>query len=277
MTAMNKIALAPTTLPDTKPLDYIDAAIAGGYDAVGLRLVKSPGLPYHPVLGDAPLIAEMKRRLAGSGLQVIDMLSCYLQPDTKVADFEPYLALGAELGASHVLTMGTDADWSRLVDNFAKFCDLAARYRLVATLEPAVHRPLASIKQSVQLARQSGRDNVAVCVDPLNFIRAGEKPDDLRAIDPKLLPYAQVSDGLLGPGEPDPALLGRMGPNQRRLIGEGVIPMTEILDALPAGIPLSIELPNQTDRVYAAGDWARVTVANVRGFLSGYYAAKARK
>ena len=38
----NSLALSPTTLPDTPPLEYVEAASAAGYDAVGLRLNRSP-------------------------------------------------------------------------------------------------------------------------------------------------------------------------------------------------------------------------------------------
>ena len=95
---MNKLALAPTTLPDTPPRDYVDAAIAGGYDLIGLRLIRSPGLPFHPVLGDAALIRDIKQRLADSGVGVLDIFSCYLKPDTRLEEFWSALELGAERG-----------------------------------------------------------------------------------------------------------------------------------------------------------------------------------
>src|SRR5262249_20765791 len=101
--AMNKLALAPTTLPDTPPRDYVHPPTAGGYVLVGLRLIRSPGLPFHPVLGDAPLIRDLKRRLADSGRGVLDIFSCYLKPDTKLDDFWPALELGAELGGTYVM------------------------------------------------------------------------------------------------------------------------------------------------------------------------------
>src|ERR1044072_2524037 len=49
-------------LRDQAPLDYIDATIAAGYDGIGLRVHRPPGLPFHPVVGDAALIRELKAR-----------------------------------------------------------------------------------------------------------------------------------------------------------------------------------------------------------------------
>ena len=47
---------------DAPPLDLIEAARDAGYDGLGLRLYPSPALPYHPVVGDAPLIRQMQRQ-----------------------------------------------------------------------------------------------------------------------------------------------------------------------------------------------------------------------
>ena len=267
---MNPLFLAPTSLADSPPLELIGAAAAAGYDGIGLRLNASPGLPFHPVVGDAPLVRDVRRALGDSGLQVLDVYSFYLQPATDVRGFAPALELGALLGAKYALTMGDDPEWARLAENFARFCDAAAGFGLVCAVEFAVMRPLASLAQSVRLIGESGRANAVICLDPLNFVRGGGVPAEVAALDPRLFPYAQLSDGVLGPGEPDRAALGRMGPNQRRLLGEGVVPVAAILDALPRGLPLSVELPPAKGTRPAATEWSKVTADNVRRFLERY-------
>jgi sugar phosphate isomerase/epimerase len=275
-TELNALYLAPTSLVDAAPLELIAAAAAAGYDGVGLRFNASPGLPFHPVLGNAPLVRDIRRALDDAGLEVLDVYSFYLQPATEVRDFTPALELGAALGAKYVLTMGDDPEWPRLADNFGRFCDAAARFGLACAVEFAVMRPLASLAQSARLIAESGRSNAVICLDPLNFVRGGGVPADVKALDARLFPYAQISDGVLGPGEPDPAALGRMGPNQRRLLGEGVVPVAAILDALPEGVPLSVELPPAKGARPPAAEWARVTAENVRRFLAGYERTGAR-
>lgn len=274
--AGNALFLAPTSLVDATPLELVAAAAAAGYDGIGLRLNASPGLPFHPVAGNAPLVRDIRRALDDSGLEVLDVYSFYLQPATDVRAFAPALELGAALGAKYVLTMGDDPEWPRLADNFGRFCDAAAAFGLACAVEFAVMRPLASLAQSVRLIAESARANAVICLDPLNFVRGGGVPADVKALDPGLFPYAQVSDGVLGPGEPDPAMLGRMGPNQRRLLGEGVVPVAAILDALPAGLPLSVELPPAKGARPSAAEWAKATAENVRRFLAGYERAGVR-
>lgn len=264
---MNELVLAPTSIPDAAPLEYVEAAAAAGYSTLGMRLNRSPGLPFQPVLGDRALIATIKSALKDSGLSVLDIYSFYLEPATDVATFKPALELGAEFGARFAVVMGADPEWSRLRDNFASACRLAGGFGLTCTVEAAVIRPLANLAQTRQLLAESGCDNVAICIDPLNFARAGDTVAALRAVDPKLLPYAQVTDGIVGPDEPNSALLGRMSPNQRRLCGQGNAPLGDILDALPAGIPLSIEQPPPKGSPYAAAQWAKLVREDAQNYL----------
>jgi sugar phosphate isomerase/epimerase len=270
----NLVAISPPTLPDTPPIEYVEAAAAAGYDAVGLRLVRSPLFSFYPVVGNAPLIRELKLILASSGLSVLDILTFYLQPATDFDTFEPALALGAELGARYALVAGDDAEWARLRDSMGRFCDMAAPFGISAALEFAVIRPLATLSQALRLLSELGRKNGVICLDPLNFVRGGGSAAFLRGLEPRLFPYAQLSDGVLAPGEPDLSKLGRMSPNERRMPGDGTVPLRQILDALPAGLPLSVEIPMPKSVKLPAREWARATGESTRRFLDEYYRGK---
>jgi len=264
---MNRIVIAPTTLQDTPPLEYIEAAALAGYDGIGLRVHRSPGLPFHPVVGNAALIRDMKRAIAENDLEVFDLYSFYLQPDTDVTSFAPALELGAEFGAKYATVMGADTDWSRQRDNFAHVCDLAKHFGLICSLEFAVIRPLATLPQTVQLISESKREAV-ICVDPLHLARSGGSPADVKALDARLFPYAQMSDGVLAPDEPNPAMFGKLDMGTRAMPGEGTLPLYELLAALPKGIPLSVELPHAlAPKGMSARDWAKITLDRTHKFL----------
>jgi sugar phosphate isomerase/epimerase len=262
---LHKLLIAPTSLQDTAPLDYIDATIAAGYDGIGLRVHRSPGLPFHPVVGDAALIREMRSRLAD--LPVFDLYGFYLEPVTDVSTFAPAMELGASFGAKYATVMGADTDWSRQGDNFIKTCDLAKQYGLTCSLEFAVIRPLATLPQTVQLITEAKRDAV-ICIDPLHLARSGGSPADVKALPAKYFPYAQISDGVLEPGEPNPALFGKLGLGQRKMPGEGTLPLRELLAALPEDVPLSVELPHALAPAgTSARDWAKMTLESTRRYL----------
>ena len=111
--------------------------------------------------------------------------------------------------------------------------------------------------------------NAVICLDPLNLLRGGGDATSLRGLDARLFPYAQITDGVLGPGEPDPARLGQLGPAERRMLGDGVVPLGAILAALPPGLPLSVELPAPPGVTVSARDWAAHALAETRRYLAG--------
>jgi sugar phosphate isomerase/epimerase len=271
---MNIIALAPTTLPNTPPMAYLAAASAAGYDAVGIRLNRSPGLPYHPIIGDTGLMRDIRQWVGSTNMPVLDIYSFYLQADTQVEPFKAALEFGAELGAKYAMVMGDDPDWTRMRDNLARFCEMASPFKITGVLEFAITRPLATLQQTVQLIAESGCANAAVCLDPLNMLRGTGGAEQLKGLDPRLFPYAQITDGLLGPGEPDLARARQNGPNVRRMPGEGVVPLGEFLDALPAGIPLSLEAPGPDRADLPAAEWASIGLAKSRAYLDAYYRSK---
>src|SRR5688500_3246236 len=110
---MNPILLAPTTLMQAPPLEYIAAAAEAGYDGIGLRLYPSPGMPFFPVVGDTGLMGEVKRALADSGLQVFDVFTCYLQPEMDFDAMKRAHEFGADLSVKYALVIGDDEDWGR--------------------------------------------------------------------------------------------------------------------------------------------------------------------
>lgn len=282
---MNRLILAPTSLPQTPPMAYIRAASTGGFDGVGLRLFEAPHARYPTPVGDRTLLGDMKRLLDDTGLEVVDILSFYLQPGVDQDRFEAAFAAGAELGGKYVLVIGNDPDWGRMRDDFGRLCDTAAQYGLTASIEFVVMRTLHSLPLALRMIAEAGRANAVLCVDPVNFVRGGGTPADIRAADASLFPYAQLGDGILNPGEPDPALLGRMKNNERTLYGAGMIDLHGILDALPAGLPLSIEMPVKLSAAFpdrngiemSAAEWTGFLGAHTREYLAAYHAARAAR
>jgi sugar phosphate isomerase/epimerase len=260
--------MAPGMLMDVAPLPFLDVARDAGYDGVGLRLQKSPQLPIFPVVGDAALIRAMRRSLADSGLEVLDILAFYLLPDTDVHEFEPALALGAEFGASYALTQGNDPDWTRLCNTFDRFCGVAQGLGLTPILEFCPNRTLATLAQTLDLLTQTGHADIPILVDPLHLVRSEGTGADLLKVDPRRFPYAQMSDGVLAAGEPSLEIAKRLGVGTRRMPGDGTLPLREIFDALPADVPISIEVIMDRPPEVSPLEWAMLALQRTRDFLA---------
>jgi sugar phosphate isomerase/epimerase len=267
---MNPIVLAPTSLSNAEPLEFIDAASKAGYDGIGLRVFRSPGITYafHPIAGDAKLTAEVKSALKDSGMKLYDVLSFYMQPEVDFDSMLPPLELAAELGAEYALVIGDDPDWNRQVHNFATFCEHCAQYGLTASIEaPVTQRHVNKIEKALALVKEAGKSNAVICIDPFHFWRVGNTADQLKNEDMRLFPYTQLDDGVAE----EPAPRGRTAP------GEGLVPLDDLLDVLPANLPMSLEWGAARDSGHTSYTWAVQALADARKYLDGYYARKSAK
>jgi sugar phosphate isomerase/epimerase len=95
-----------------------------------------------------------------------------------------------------------------------------------------------------EMVARSKRANAFVLIDALHFSRSGGLPAHVATIDPARFRYAQICDaGPDMPGPTDTLALVREARTGRLLPGEGVLPLKELVAALPANLPLAIEAP----------------------------------
>ncbi|WP_077526655.1 sugar phosphate isomerase/epimerase family protein [Metapseudomonas resinovorans] len=238
-------SLAALTVLELSPPEMVEVAARTGYSHVGLRLVPATPEEYHfPLVADAGLRRQTLDRLRDTGVRVMDIEILRLKAETRVADFEAVLAVGAEFGATEVLVAGNDGDEARLTDNFAAFCDLAARFGIYPSLEFMPWTDARDLTQALRIVEAAGRENGAVLVDAFHFNRSASCLDDLARVAPARLRYAQLCD-VAGPRPDDMDEILRQARNERRFPGDGDSDLAGLLRTLPANIPLSLEIPTR--------------------------------
>lgn len=258
------LSLCWLTVRGAHPLDHIRAAVAGGFDAVGLRLVPpTPGDPLVPVLGDEPLVRELQARLAGERVRVLDVETVWIGPDIDVAALRPVLDLAQRLGCGNLLTMGNDRDEARLTASFALLCREAACFGIAVGMEFAAYSAVPTIQCAERLVRAAAQPNGKILVDALHLARSGGVAADVAALDPRFLAYGQLADAS-GPRPIGDAALMAEARGGRQLPGRGELPLADLLRALPAGLPLGVEAPcraSAESSVIERGRMAGVAVA----------------
>jgi len=261
---MNKLINSPQNLGTTAPLDYIYATRNAGYEAIGIRLYRAPGRTYNfnPIVGNPTLMRDVKQAIANLGLEMYDIYSYYLQPTMDWDQIVPTLEFAGELGAKYVLVIGDDTDWNRMLDHMGRICEILQPMGIRACVE-AYATALTPLAKAVKFCEDSGTLNVGLCMDPRQGFRDEGAQSNvlLKAVNPALLPYAQINDS---------TPFGNNG----ILPGEGQVPLFEYLDALPAGIDLSTEAQFPSDYAYTGAEWAKVTVERTRKLLGRYYASR---
>jgi sugar phosphate isomerase/epimerase len=241
-----QLSLAHLTVLDTTPPELVTVAAAAGFRTIGIRLTATPsvGVPPYDILSDGPMLRETLRRLADTGVSVLDTEFLRFEPEHPVGIPEGFLEVSARLGARHVLVMSAEPEEARTLERFGELCDRAAAYGLHVGLEFAIYTGVRTLAHAAHVVAKSKRANASVLVDALHFSRSGGIPAHLASVDPALVPYAQICDaGPDMPGAGDTPALIREARTGRLLPGEGVLPLAELVAALPATVPLAIEAP----------------------------------
>jgi sugar phosphate isomerase/epimerase len=238
------LGLAHLTALDLAPPELIKAAARAGFGSVGLRVHPAMrGAVSYPTRAGSQPHRELAGILKSEGMRLHEIECFQLTPDVDVARFEPLLEAGANLGAAAVTISGDDPDNTRLTANFARFCDLAHPFGLRVDIEFMRWRAVGTLRQAEAIVRTAGKPNGAILVDALHLDRSGGAPDDIRAVPAASLRAVQLCDAVADRPETETAIIaeareGRLPP------GDGALPLFDLLDALPANVNISVEMPS---------------------------------
>jgi sugar phosphate isomerase/epimerase len=273
------ISLANLTVGRTPPVELIHAAAGAGFGKVGLLLMTATAQPLqHEVIGRPDVIREIKAASKDTGVGVFDVEAFVLSPQTDMERFRPALELGAELGATHISSIGTEfagnatfLSREQRTDLFGRLCDEAAQFGLTVGVEFMMYRDIQTWRDALQMIEATGRANAGLILDVLHFFRAGAATSDLLQIPVGRIAYAQLSDCLAAPLPPEKLAAEARG--SRLHLGEGAIPLQQILDLLPAGLQLVIETPVATEAGFSTLERAKSAARQTTDFLQAYACA----
>jgi hypothetical protein len=87
------ISLAHLTVLDTTPPELVSVAAAAGFPTIGIRLTATPsvGVPPYDILSDGPVLRETLRRLADTGVNVLDTEFLRFEPEQPIGVPEGFL------------------------------------------------------------------------------------------------------------------------------------------------------------------------------------------
>ena len=242
---MIPLSLAHLTVLEVPPPQLFDLAAAAGCQAVGIRThPAAPGGAEYPLSRER--VRLWRRRLADSGVGVHDIEMVPITPGLDAGALRPMLELGAELGARCLNVCGDDPDLAQLADRFGALCDLAAPLGLRVELEFMRWRSVGSLAQALAVVNRAARPNGVVLVDLLHHVRSGGTAQALRDVPAQWLGSVQLADAPIA--DPGDAAIVEEAREARLFPGEGGLPLRALLDALPAGLPMAVEVPTARTR-----------------------------
>ena len=237
-----------------------------GFDGGRVLPRANSGLTY-PTTLTADMKDEALRVMADRDVAIDGVEFFPLVADVDFELYKPALAMAAELGASRAVTHIFIEDDSLVVDRLGEFCDLARAEGLKVTSEFCPLTPgNPSLERAVWLVDQVGADNFGIGVDMLHVVRSGATAADLAALDPRYFGVVQVCDAF-GTGVSSDYI---KDVHNREVPGQGDLPLRDLLNAVPAAMPIEVEVPAAHRR--AAGvtpaEHVRDVVAGARSVIA---------
>lgn len=237
--------LAHLTLPHLLPPAFISVAAGAGYQGVSIRLIPANPLTERqlPMFGASSLLAETLAQMNATGIYVNDIEVLKVEPRVNMSELERVLETAARLRARNLVVVVADDVETRIAENLRSVADLTAAYGLRTCLECMVYMGVKTIEQGARIITQTDRTDIGLVIDALHLDRAGEHPADVARLAAGQIACVQLCDA--GP-RPDPTDLTAIMAEAReaRLVpGRGLLPLTGLLRVIPAGVPVSLEVP----------------------------------
>lgn len=262
-------SLAYLTSNTCTPPQAVRLAGELGFSYVGLRLLpNAAGAPQQFLIGQPEVLRETVAAQKDTGVGVFDLEIIRIVEGFEPKDYLPLLEVGAALKAKAVLVAGDDTDQARLTDGYARLCELMVPYGMTADLEFMPWTAIPDANAALRTINAAGRPaNAGILVDALHVGRSHTTLDDIRAIPRELLHYAQICDAEAGTHFSTEAMV-HTARCERLLPGEGTIDVQSLFDALPADLPVSVEVVH-FERMAQMGQraWAQHCLASSRAFL----------
>ncbi len=228
------IALAAGTAPEFSPEQIIYAAAEAGFNAVGIDCDLSTWTPTRT----QAVITALKE----TGLVPLDIEVIWLQPNEAITAHDNFVAIAKAVGAHNILVVSSEPDIADTKKRFEHICRLVEGTPIRIALEFLSITTINTLPLALEVVNDVAHPAGAILLDSLHCVRNGATIEAIQQLDPKLLPYMQLCDGNQSladhsfDGQVEDAVFLRCLP------GEGELPVMEQLNALPPGIPISLEI-----------------------------------
>ncbi|MGE0097338.1 MAG: sugar phosphate isomerase/epimerase family protein [Hydrogenophaga sp.] len=251
------------------PAEAMGVAAAEGYQHVGLRLwPNAPGAAQQFLLGRPEAMRETLAAQRDTGVGVFDLEIIRIDEGFDPHAWDALYDAGAALHARAILVAGDDRNEARLTDSYARLCEVMAPFGLTADLEFMPWTGVPDAKSAMRVVSGAGQPaNAGILVDALHFGRSHTTLDDIRAIPRALLHYAQICDAQAGTHFSTEEMI-HTARCERLLPGEGSIDLHGLFAALPADLPISVEVIHvEREKTTGVREWAGMCLAASRPFV----------
>lgn len=267
---MRPIFLSYLTAPVDDPFEALHIAAEAGYSGLGLRLSDpATGAAVSPLVGDPGLCRRFVDALNDGGLRVPEIEARVLSRGSALQIAPEVLQAAAMLGQPCLIAVADQRsaiELPELCDRFGALCAEAAAFGLEVGFEPIAHRAAGSLDEALSIVAAGAGQGARLVLDALHLHRMGVTPDRLARVDHALMRAFHICDA--PPIPPDLAGHIDHSARNRLLPGQGVLPLSNYLAALPPDMPVSLEIPMmRAEGIIPLAKRARIAIAATSALL----------
>lgn len=221
-------------MPEATPSQLIECAAASDFDFGGMWVEKDSWTP--------ATTRAIRAQARDAGVALLDCEVAWIKPGAP----DPWLAelvdIAAELGARNLLCVSSDPDMAATTAKFQTLVDRAAGTGVRVNLEFGIFTEVKTIHMARAMLEAVDGEAKALLVDTLHWARSGGSAEDLAAIPREWLSYCQPCDApAQGPDVENFDAIIDDAIDRRLPLGQGGLPLAEMVDALPLSLPMAIE------------------------------------
>jgi len=267
---MNRLGIETISAFGLPPVEYVNLAsdLGCAHISTGLTSIDINPHGYAPfnLKADAALRRAMKSAMRERGVSVSLAEGLTVRPGIEARDRAAEFDAFADLGAKRINTVSLDPDLGRTLDQFAISVEMAAARGMESTTEFAPGLTLSNLPAALNALRHVGRADFRLLIDTMHLIRSGSTPADLAALDSDLIGYVQLCDA---PMVSTFSSYMQEAMTERKIPGQGELPLLDILKVVPRDCVVSLEVPMLSQAKSGMGPLERLrpAVAAARALL----------
>lgn len=249
------VSLAAGVVQEFSPDAVIYAAAKSGFNAAGIWCELDKW--------DDELTKKVKNALTQTGIVALDIEVVWFKPGEALNTHDRFVDIAKAVGARNILCVSSETDIEETKKKFQHLCEVAEGTGINVVLEFLAITEINTLDKALEVVRDVGHPCGGLLIDTLHLQRTGSSVADLALLannNPELLPYLQLCDASEQIADTSFEGILEDALYLRKLLGEGELPLREVLQCIDAQLPISLEIrareliegyPNLQDRTDA--------------------------
>lgn len=256
----DRLAIGFISVFGMPPVDYVELAAELGIPNISIGLQQTErdphGYPRYALREDRALRREIKAALAANEVAISLGENLIVTPEPEQHErWRGDLGVLADLGVTRVNSVSLEPDFARNVERYGQLTEVAAAFGVEVVLEFVPIFGVSDLASARRIVEQVDRPNLRLLIDTMHVGRSGATPADLRALPADLVGYVQLCDAPFRNDDLDYLYEAQF---ERRIPGDGELPLAEYLAALPRGRVIELEIPLLTEAERGLGPRERL-------------------